>query len=84
MFGFSFTEIIVVALFAILFIGPKRLPDVIRTIAKVLRDVRRSTNDFKETFENAMSQDTMPENMKAIPPKEVSPESPPCPNPQQT
>ncbi len=51
MFGMSFAEILVIAIIAILFLGPDKLPDAMVKIAKFFRSFKRSINDAKDTIE---------------------------------
>jgi sec-independent protein translocase protein TatA len=44
-------ELIVVLLVALLVVGPKRLPELGRTIGKGLREFRRATDDIRYSFE---------------------------------
>lgn len=44
------TEMLVIAVIALIFIGPDQLPEVARTLGRFLNDVRRSTDDLKRDF----------------------------------
>jgi Sec-independent protein translocase protein TatA len=45
MFGFgSMSHLLVIAALALIFIGPKQLPEVARALGKLLAELRRSTN----------------------------------------
>lgn len=50
MFGIGMTELIVILVIALLVIGPKKLPDVARSLGKGLREFRKATSDLKEEF----------------------------------
>ncbi len=54
MFGMSFVELSIVAVLALLLLGPDQLPGVARTLGKTLRELRRATDDLKQTFETEM------------------------------
>ena len=47
-------EIIVIFLVALVLFGPKKLPELGRTIGKALTEFRRASNDLKATFEREM------------------------------
>lgn len=51
MFGMSFGEILIVAIIAILFIGPDKLPDTMVKIAKFFRSFKKSINEVKDSIE---------------------------------
>ncbi len=42
-------EILVILALALIFIGPKKLPEIARTLGKGLREFRRATDDLKHT-----------------------------------
>jgi sec-independent protein translocase protein TatA len=54
-------ELIVIFLVALLVVGPKRLPQLGRTIGKSLREFRRATDDFKQSFEFGVDDDDFPD-----------------------
>ncbi len=51
MFGMGGTEIIVILIVALIFLGPDKLPEAAKSISKGIRDFKRSTRDIQETFE---------------------------------
>jgi sec-independent protein translocase protein TatB len=51
MFGLSFTELLIVAIVALVVLGPDKLPEMARTLGKGLRDIKRATEDLKGQFE---------------------------------
>ena len=44
------TELIVIMVVALIVIGPKRLPELARTLGKALGDFKRATSDFQSSF----------------------------------
>lgn len=52
MFNIGFSELIVVGVIALIFIGPKQLPEVARTLGRFLNELRRASDDFKGSFTN--------------------------------
>jgi sec-independent protein translocase protein TatB len=57
MFGLSFGEIVIIAVIALLLLGPERLPDAAKTLGKGLRELRRATDDLKDQVEREISFD---------------------------
>jgi sec-independent protein translocase protein TatB len=51
MFDFSLAEIVLIAVVAVVFIGPKDLPVVLRALAKAMAWVRGLTHEFRAAFE---------------------------------
>ncbi|MBE0492084.1 MAG: Sec-independent protein translocase subunit TatB [Sulfurospirillum sp.] len=51
MFGMGFTEILLIAVIAILFLGPDKLPSAMVQIAKFFKQFKSSINDAKNSFE---------------------------------
>jgi sec-independent protein translocase protein TatB len=54
MFDISFTEIIVIAVVALIVVGPERLPKVARTLGHLLGRVRRYVGDVKNDIQREM------------------------------
>ena len=54
MFDISFTEIMVIAVVALIVVGPERLPKVARTLGHLLGRVRRYVGDVKNDIQREM------------------------------
>ncbi len=54
MFGMGFTEIMLVAIVAILFLGPDKLPEAMVQIGKFFNSFRKTINEAKSTFEEEL------------------------------
>ena len=56
MFGIGLPELIIIAVVALIFIGPKNLPGVLRSFGRGLVQVKRATNEVRETVQEEMNQ----------------------------
>lgn len=45
------SELILVGVVALIFLGPRRLPDIARKIGKIMAEFRGTANEFKETWQ---------------------------------
>ena len=59
--------LIVILLVALLIVGPKKLPEVGRSIGKSLREFRRTTEDIRYSFEASMDDETRDESAELEP-----------------
>lgn len=50
MFGFSMGEMLFILALALIFIGPKQMPEVARSIGKLLNEIKRAGGDFQKSF----------------------------------
>jgi sec-independent protein translocase protein TatB len=53
MLGLGWTEVLVIGVVALIVIGPKDLPNVLRQVGRFVTTVRRMGNDFKREFNKA-------------------------------
>ena len=51
MFGIGMPELILILAVALIVIGPKKLPDLAKSMGRALGEFKRATQDFKETIE---------------------------------
>lgn len=56
------SELILIGVIALIFLGPRKLPGIARTIGKYMAEFRKTTSDFKSTWEKevdfAMEEET--------------------------
>ena len=48
----SFGELLFLAMLALLVFGPRKLPEVARTVARVIAELRRASNEFRYSLED--------------------------------
>lgn len=51
MFGIGVPELLLILAIALIVIGPKKLPDLAKSLGRAMREFKRATNDFKESME---------------------------------
>ncbi len=55
MFNIGFTEMMVIAALALILIGPKQLPEVARSLGRMLNEFKRSSDILKDEFKSQLS-----------------------------
>lgn len=55
MFGMSFTEILVIMVVAIIFLGPEKLPNAVLNIAKLFKQFRSIVSQAQETIQEQLN-----------------------------
>lgn len=71
----SFGELLFLGILALLVFGPRRLPEMARTLAKFMTELRRASNEFRYSLEDEIRTLEMSERtqkrMQAPPPPVV-------------
>jgi sec-independent protein translocase protein TatB len=84
MFGLSFGEILIIAVLALLLLGPERLPEAAKTLGKGLRDIRRATDDLKDQVEREIYSDDRKPRPSLVAPAPATVPGPAGPPPPAT
>ncbi len=66
MFDISWTEFLLIGVVALIVIGPKELPAVLRTVGQYTRKVRSMAADFQSQFQEAMREAEMADLKKQV------------------
>jgi Tat protein translocase TatB subunit len=86
MFGIGMQELIIIAIIALLIVGPKKLPDLAKTLGKGFSEFKKATEGVTEDLKDAVKEDESPKNddawkdsllMKKPTIEEVEPDSSP-------
>ncbi len=59
MFDLAWSEILLVGVVALVVVGPKDLPDLLRTIGRFVRKARSMASNFQSTFDQMMRDEEM-------------------------
>lgn len=50
MFNLGFSELLIIGIIALVFIGPRELPEIARVIGRMLNELKRATSDLSQTI----------------------------------
>jgi len=64
--GLGSTELIFILVVALIFFGPRKLPQLARSMGKGLSEFRRASDDFKRTWEREVALDSAREEDNSI------------------
>lgn len=64
MFGIGFTELIVIAVIALVVLGPDRLPEMARVVGKAMRDLRETGREMRDEFSSGLTGEDEPRDSR--------------------
>ena len=66
MFGIGSTELIIILVVALLVLGPKKLPEIAKSLGKAMGEFRRMSTDVKRTIEMEADRSDEEEKKKKV------------------
>lgn len=84
MFGIGWQELIIIAIVALLIVGPKKLPDLAKTLGKGFRDFKNATEGVTEDLKETLKEDPKPAKEDGLKDSLLSGKSEPEPTKSET
>ncbi|MBX7230616.1 MAG: twin-arginine translocase TatA/TatE family subunit [Bdellovibrionales bacterium] len=75
MFNLSLSEMLLLGVIILIFIGPKELPEIARVIGRFLNDLKRTSGDLSQTIINSKWEED--NKNQALPPVQNTEKIPP-------
>lgn len=66
MFDIAWSELLVIAVVALIVVGPKDLPRLLRSLGQIMRKLRRMSNEFKAGVDDFIRETELEEVRKSI------------------
>lgn len=70
MFGIGFQEMLIILVVALIFFGPKRLPDLAKTLGKGIAEFKKASEEVRKGIDDAVKEESAEEAPK--PPEDLS------------
>ncbi len=62
MFGIGFQEMLIILVVVLIFFGPKRLPDLAKSMGKGIAEFKKASEDIRKGIDEAMKEDAAKED----------------------
>ena len=72
-FGIGLPEMAVIAAIGLLVFGPKRLPELGKTLGRTLKGFQSASQDFEKEFRSAMTTEPAPAELSSVEPVAIEP-----------
>jgi sec-independent protein translocase protein TatA len=73
MFGIGFQEMLIILVVVLIFFGPKRLPDLAKSLGKGIAEFKKASEEVRKGIEDAVKEEAAAEPSKAPGTDTVSP-----------
>ena len=73
--GIGTSELLLVGLVALIFLGPRRMPEMARKLGKIMSEFRGTANEFKETWQREADMEGFQSEIKALDPSTIDAEA---------
>ena len=70
MFGIGFQEMLIILVVVLIFFGPKRLPDLAKSLGKGIAEFKKASEEVRKGIEDAVKEESVEEAPK--PPEDLS------------
>jgi len=70
-------ELFLIFVVALIVFGPRKLPEIGKSLGKMMGEFRRASNEFRSTIENEVEAEKIRDSMRIEPPR-VDPVAPPA------
>jgi sec-independent protein translocase protein TatA len=79
-FGIGMPELLVILIVALLVLGPKRLPEIARSLGKGMAEFRRASTEFQRTLSASLEEPPQPPPSQSKPVTPVEKPAEPVPS----
>jgi Tat protein translocase TatB subunit len=62
MFGIGMQELIIIAIIALIVVGPKKLPDLAKTLGKGFNEFKKATEGITDDLKETLKEDKKPDD----------------------